>query len=386
MDVQGATPGVFTLVMEVVFRTDASLEIGIGHVMRCLTLADALKGHGARCHFISREHRGHLLDIISAQGYTVHPVRPGAPDKWELPLYGTVPLHAKWLACDWRDDAADTQAILKSIRPDWLIVDHYALDVQWERAVRGDSRGVMVIDDLADREHDCDLLLDPTLGRSDKDYQDLVPNGCTNLIGADYALLRPEFSKLREYSLRRRDSARHFQNILVTMGGVDFQNVTGQVLEVLDAYPLPVDCRITVVMGVRAPWLESVKKTCAAMRWPVEVRVNTPDMAQLMADADLVIGAAGSTSWERCCLGVPAIMLVLAANQKEAARRLEAAGAAIVIKSIDRIGADLPSVLTKVVSQRDMLTAMSESARQLTDGNGVPRVVTCMVSKMEIRQ
>ena len=255
--------------MKIAFRTDASLQMGRGHVLRCLTLADGLKARGAQCHFISREHPGHLLDTIRQRGFKVFSLAGNKQQAIaatnsianEIPTPRQEPSHAAWLGSSWQLDASDTTAILSDLQPDWLVVDHYALDQRWEKALAPHYKKLMVIDDLADRTHQADLLLDQNLGRQPQDYQALVPASCLVLTGPRYALLRPEFAVLRDASLKRRATAqgKQIKQLLITMGGVDLPNATGQVLEALKTCLLPTDCRITVVMGAAAPALEQVR-------------------------------------------------------------------------------------------------------------------------------
>ena len=375
--------------MKIAFRTDASLQIGSGHVMRCLTLADALKAKGAACHFICRAHPGHLLDTISARGHTVTAL-PTLQDTStstststsamaDAEALGQEPVHAKWLGCDWQMDAQQTSAELASWQPDWLVMDHYALDQRWEVALKPCYQKLMVIDDLADRTHSCDLLLDQNLGRLPEDYAGLLPPNCQLLIGPQYALLRPEFVRLRDYSLQRRANAHPptINQLLITMGGVDLANATGQVLQALNGCSLPEDCKITVVMGAKAPWLSQVRHVASQMSWTTEVVVNVDDMAQRMVDSDLAIGAAGSTTWERCCLGLPTLMVVLADNQRLGANALTSAGAALLLNFQLEMA---PVLRTTVESLCDgsSLQKMSEAASQITDGNGLRQVMQTM--------
>lgn len=363
--------------MNVAFRVDASFDIGIGHVMRCLTLADALREHGANCHFICRDHPGHLLDHIRQRGFSVHALSCCKPVERPKDESGaSQPAHAHWLGCDWTTDANQTGELLSKPQPDWLVVDHYALDTQWEQALKGHYKKLLVIDDLADRPHACDVLLDQNLGREAKDYAVLVPNHCTVLVGPHYALLRPEFAALREYSLRRREVPA-LKRILITMGGVDQPNATGKVLEALRDCALPADCRFTVVMGAQAPWLEQVRTLAAALPWPIEVRVNINDIAQVMADSDLAIGAAGSTSWERCCLGLPTLLVVLAENQWAGARALQTQGAALLLGGPSLIHQQLTATLSPLLSGKP-LAEISLAARAVTDGQGACLVVQHM--------
>lgn len=354
--------------LKVIFRTDASFQIGTGHVMRCLTLAKALRDRGAECQFICREHSGNLMELIRKQGFDAMalPVQESSPQSAgtdEQPL-----AHSSWLGADWRTDAEQTKIASGEMAVDWLIVDHYALDARWELALRPHFRKIMVIDDLADRSHDCDLLLDQNLGRNAIHYVDLVPDRCTILAGTEYALLRPEFAAMRAYSLARRATPQ-LKHLLITMGGVDKDDATGKVLDALRGCHLSADSRITVVMGQQAPWLKQVLDKAAAMPWPTEVLANVHVMAKLMADSDLAIGAAGTSAWERCCLGLPSLTMILAANQKEGAFSLQQAGAAWMIDN----GADMPSSLKEKLSlllQPEILEELGRASCAVTTGSG----------------
>ena len=355
--------------MRIAFRTDASLHIGTGHVMRCLALANALKERGAQCIFVCRPHQGHLIDLIAQFGHHALAL-PDLLETAQPDINKT--LHGHWLGTDWTTDALETEKRLSahtSGRPlDWLVVDHYALDARWERAMRKRAHRIMVIDDLADRPHTCDLLLDQNLGRTEADYCGLLNAKVTTLIGPQYALLRPDFAALRIQSLVRRRKSPQLRRLLVTMGGVDKDNVTGKVLAALQTCNLPDDLHLTVVMGVHAPWLVQVRAQAAQMHWPTEVLVGVNNMAQLMAESDLAIGAAGSTSWERCCLGVPTIQLALAKNQVAIAQALNLAGAAIMLRG-QAIAESLPPIMNKL-SGAGRLHALSLAASGVTDGKG----------------
>lgn len=364
--------------MKVVFRADASLQIGSGHVMRCLTLAEALRAEGVECHFICREHPGHLLDLIRNKGFSAYGLSTADTSlDSDMPARQAVELtHASWLGATQLQDAKTCTPILEKIMPDWLIVDHYALDAQWETSLKAFFIRLLVIDDLADRKHICDLLLDQNLGHAEQDYTTLVPNNCRLMIGAQYALLRPEFARLRKQSLERRGSPK-LQHILITMGGVDLANATGVTLQTLKACPLPASCRISVVMGIKSPYLAEVADAAASMPWPTEVLVNITDMGERMVSADVVIGAAGSTSWERCCLGVPTIMVVVADNQKSGAEALLSSGSVTLIEQVHDISVRLPEAMRALANENTLL-GMSEKARKVCDGLGVLRVIRKM--------
>jgi UDP-2,4-diacetamido-2,4,6-trideoxy-beta-L-altropyranose hydrolase len=370
------------MTMRIVFRTDASLLMGSGHVMRCLTLADALRAQGAQCHFISRAHPGHLLEAIHQRGYRanslVAPVQRAQPAiktiATEDPDLQQEPAHAAWLDGTWQTDAQETAAVLADLQPDWLVVDHYALDQRWEEALAPLYRKLLVIDDLADRPHRCELLLDQNLGRQPEQYVPWVPEHCQVLTGPQYALLRPEFAALRPYSLQRRQARPALRRLLITMGGVDQPNATGQVLQALKTCALPADCRITVVMGLTAPWLQNIRELAAQLPWPTEVVVNVGDMAQRMADSDLAIGAAGSTSWERCCVGLPTLLVVLADNQWPGAKALQKAQAAHLIGALSDVATQLP-LAARVLIDSNCQMRMGLAAGVVTDGQGVDRVL-----------
>lgn len=353
--------------MRVLFRVDASLAMGSGHVMRCLTLARALRERGHHCLFVSREHPGHLNAYVQDQGFELYRLPMGRSQDRDL-------YHTHWLGASQEEDALACRPAIETFQPDWLVVDHYALDARWEKTLRPYCRELMVIDDLADRPHLCDLLLDQTFGRNAEDYKPWVPADCTLLCGSQYALLRPEFTALRAYSLRRRESPK-LEHLLITMGGVDKDNATGQVLQALASSELPANCHITVVMGATAPWLAEVRQQAAQLPWPTTVKVGVSDMAQLMADSDLAIGAAGATSWERCCLGMPTLMVVLADNQREVAVGLQRSGAAQVLQGSQEIASSLPAMLDVLVSSPLQWAAMSHAASLIADGSSLPKVI-----------
>ena len=361
--------------MKVAFRVDASLDIGTGHVMRCLTLADALRARGAQCLFIGRGHAGHMLEAIRQRGYEALALLGDRPDG-ELATTHEAQLstpYASWLGVDWATDAKDTLTALLGQAVDWLVVDHYALDARWEQRLRSTCARIMVIDDLADRPHDCDLLLDQNLGREAEHYAALVSRGCHVLVGTDKALLRPQFAEQRSKALKRRGSQRQPERLLVAFGGVDKLNVTGHVLEILAHCALSAAARVTVVMGSHSPWLEDVRVRATKLPWPTEVKVDVADMAVLMAQSDWAIGAAGTMAWERCCMALPTVTLVLAENQRSGALALQAEGCSIHIESVSQ----LPNALQQLFAPNAMHKAALACARTV-DGLGAQRLVSLM--------
>lgn len=356
---------------KIVFRCDASIQIGSGHVMRCLTLADELSRQGAECIFICRRHHGNLIEEIQKHGYKVYAL-PLENDLYIETNNKTVLAHTDWLASTQYRDAELSLSIVKALQPDWLIVDHYSLDEIWEKGLQPYCKKLMVIDDLADRKHNCDVLLDQKFGRDPQDYAAYVNEDCELLCGSNYALLRPEFAEWRSHSLERRQHNK-LASILINLGGVDKDNITTKILKGLQTKSLPDHCSMNIVMGSTSPWIEAVKQQAAIMQWRTVVKVGVDNMAELMANSDLAIGAAGSTSWERCCLGLPTIMLVLADNQRDIANVLEDVGAALTF-NINKLEAEPLALEQCIASAVPKMRAMSRVASAIADGLGVTRL------------
>lgn len=310
--------------MSVVIRVDSSTQIGSGHVMRCLTLADILTKKKSDIYFICRELAGNLCDFIEKKGYFVYRM-----------LYDekTVKSHSdestRRSGETWGRDAKKTCQILREIKEhsniSCLIVDHYGLDGKWESTVRPFVEKIIVIDDLANRRHDCDLLLDQNLyydieGR----YKGLVSDSCKLLLGPRYALLRPEFYEARK-KLKQRDGI--IRRIFVFFGGSDPTNETAKALRAIQQLNRA-DLYVDVVVGSINPHKKQIEQVCQSMkRANFYCQVN--NMAELMAQADLAIGAGGATTWERCFLGLPCIILIVAENQKKVTERLAEMGLVI---------------------------------------------------------
>lgn len=279
--------------------------------------------------------------------------------------------HESWLEVLWERDAEETSQAIQSLgKIDWLIVDHYALDQRWEKALRQMAKNILVIDDLADRAHDCDLLLDQTfISNPATRYKNLVPPDCALLLGPKHALLRREFSDLRKSISPRTGS---LNRILIFFGTVDKSNQTAKALEAIRLLNLP-NVRIDVAVGTTNPHRETIEAQCASSP---NVRCHCPaeNIHDLMASADLAIGAAGSTSWERCCLGLPAIVIQLAENQKVICNELHRAGVIRCVGEKENVTAkDVAEAIRDLIQHPEKLSAMSEQARKIADGFGAQR-------------
>lgn len=366
--------------MRISFRADASLEMGTGHVMRCLTLAYALREKGHVCEFICRDLQGHLGERIQAEGFDLTFLPKPAADFHPAPH---ALKHAALAHVSWEIDARETHAALHDCN--WMIVDHYAFDAKWRAAALTPNTKLAVIDDLADRHHIADLLIDQNLGRRASDYDAIIPKGAERLIGPRYALLRPEFYRTRKATISTRAARISGSlNVLVAMGGVDLHNATGMILDVLGPQP---NLAVTVVMGANAPALETIRTQAAKSPNHIKVIVDTKDIAGLMASADIAIGAAGGSSWERCALGLPTVLAILADNQIQGTAALHHSGAAIDIgsPSSDGFTAKLKSAFDflRIPSNR---AAMSQSAAKVADGNGVKRVVAALETPIKLNE
>lgn len=349
--------------MNIVFRADAGVDIGIGHVMRCLTLADKLSSRGHVCSFVCRDHAGNLSNNIRTRGYHVS----------LLPQRGEAP---GWLGATQEQDAAETLQALAGKFPDWVVTDHYDIGSQWELMFRKSGSKVLAIDDLADRTHQCDVLLDQTLGRNRGDYASLVPKGTVLLLGSQMALLRPRFEELRRNSPRRE--IRRINRILVSLGGADSQNLTDRVIDALERSLWLAPVAIDIVLGGVNPWIADIRKRALCSPLPMRVLVDVSDMAELILTSDLAIGTAGTTSWERCCLGLPSIVVVAADNQQRISEALVASGAATALTVSERLVEEVAAELVKLAESPSLLTVMSQHAASLVDGHGCERVVAAM--------
>lgn len=301
--------------MKVVIRADAAVHIGSGHVMRCLTLADELRSRGAKVTFVCRDWEGHLQKHIESKGYRCLLLKRPSEDYSEPNNE-----YAAWLGVNKRQDAAETLAVIHehiaTDRIDWCITDHYGIDVEWHGIVRQKAHKIMVIDDIANRHYDCDVLLDQNLyDNPEKRYQSRVPAHCRLLLGPEYALLRPEFREARERLGSRLVRNGEIKRIMVFFGGSDPTNETAKAVKALQMLNRK-DIESDIIVGIANPHREEIEQLCAQAP-NLHFHCQVPNMADFMMNADLALGAGGSTTWERCCLGLPTLAVIIAENQAE---------------------------------------------------------------------
>ncbi len=331
-----------------VFRADASLVVGTGHVIRSRTLARALLARSWRVTFVARDLPASLADALGADGIAVVHLPPGS------------------------SIASEPEAIATRITADVALVvgDHYGIGADWYAAMRRQAPGAVLlsIDDLADRPLPVDLVVNQNLGVTATSYAALVPASARIVAGPVYALLRPEFALLRARG-RVRDG--RVDRLLVFVSGADGPDVTARAVEGLGGLGRPVD----VVVGAAYPHLPRLR-AAVAHRADTAIHVDTDEMATLMDRADLAIGAPSSASWERCALGLPAVLVTMADNQADTARLLVEAGAAEAIGWHTTVSApDIERTVRALCADPDRLKAMSIAAAGITDGRGTERVV-----------
>jgi len=333
-----------------VFRFDASRSIGGGHALRCLVLADALSRLNWACFFAVGPETLDSVPILRQRSDHV------------VELSGLVD-----------DFQSKIEHRLPGGQCDLLVVDHYALGIDFEVSCRNMAKKILVIDDLADRRHDCDVLLDQTYGQEPRRYVERVPPTCRMLMGSDYALLKDTYAACRESSLSRRQQTGSARQILISVGLTDPMGYTAIALEqVADLEGVGID----IVLGGDAPSLATVRGLANEIGSVAKVHVDVADLSGLMVRADLAIGGCGSTSWERCCLGLPTVAILIAENQRLVADNLSRVGALDVVSDISEVGESVEQLL----SDSNRLMLMSAAAASVCDGRGSNRVVEVLTS------
>lgn len=362
--------------MKIAVRVDASVRIGTGHFMRCLTLADALKQRGAQTRFISRHLPDHLRRMLADKGHEFILLEGGQNAGMVDEL-----AHAGWLGVSQAQDAADSIRALSDESWDWLVVDNYALDFRWESELRRTANRILVVDDIADRRHDCDALLDQNFyADMETRYIGKAPAHCQWLLGPRYALLRDEFRRLHEQVNPRSGSVKR---ILLFFGGVDADNYTGRAIEALSEIDVP-DLHVDVVIGAQHPCRAQIETACAQHGFICHVQ--TDRMAELMAAADLAIGGGGSATWERCCLGLPALAVCTAENQLKQVADAAQEGLLYSPEVRDDLQQTIQRHARALIENGCLRQFISRNGMQMVNGRGVLRVVASMgCSDIEVR-
>jgi UDP-2,4-diacetamido-2,4,6-trideoxy-beta-L-altropyranose hydrolase len=359
------------MAMDVAIRVDASVTIGGGHVMRCITLADEIRAIGGNAHFLCRQLTDFLRSHILATGHrlTMLPSRPSVAES-DLP-------HSRWLGVSQEQDAEDSRAALRD-RPCWLVVDHYGLDARWETELAPHAGCILAIDDLADRFHQCQALLDQNLRQDgDKAYDGKLPPKTRRLVGPRYALLRPGFRVPAQVQGMGSPP-----RLNLFFGSTDPLGMTLTALEALRGMDVAVD----VIAGADNPLRDAIAALCQTMP-QASLHVQPRDFAALLGRADLALGAGGSASWERCCLGLPTLIVSIANNQSSGTKALARAGAAIDLGEAGSVSTRrIADAVGELLSNPKRLAAMRAAAKGLVDGRGAERVALYMMrDKVRLR-
>lgn len=375
--------------MRVAIRCDASPAIGSGHVMRCRNLGRALHQRGAEVLFLCREHPYDLIAVLNTEFKVLGLPELISPEPSLAGLEGR-DLYGAWLGCTQLQDAEDCLNAISTAEIgaiDWLVVDHYGLDYLWEQKIckslseiHGEPPRLLVFDDLADRPHQADVLVDANLFQTAtfEAYRALVPTDCRLLLGPAYAPLDAVYAQLHSLAPQRCSLRR----LLVFFGSMDLENHTGIALEAL-CHPEVADLAVDVVLGAGAPHLSTVTQL-VGQRPHTQLHSGLPSLAGLLLRADLAIGAAGTTSWERAALALPTVVIPVAKNQRQNAKTLVDSGAALAIgqhPSIDP-GTLILEAIRRLLKQPERLEQLSACARSLGDGRGLSRILTAMMGPL----
>lgn len=347
--------------MNVIFRVDGSVKIGSGHIMRCLSLAEYLHNYGAECSFITRYIDTDFNETIHAYGFSTttlsdHSLISGCD------VFGCS--DETLLSLSWREDVEKTVAAINStgIKPDWLIVDHYSLDINWESALRTFVNNIMVVDDLANRVHDCDILLDQNYyANMNSRYDGLVPSYCKKFLGPQYLLLRNEF---KNAYLKRQKVNVSIERIFMFFGTCDASHVTLKALRAL-SYLDDRGITVDVIIGKGNIDKKEIERLIKSLPH-VSYHYNVMNIAELMARSDLVVIAAGGCIWEACYLNLPVIAIITAQNQFEAVSTLGEEGFVWNLGWHYNITSnDIASVIDSACKSPGILNKMAINAKQL---------------------
>ena len=364
----------------IAIRADASESIGVGHIMRCLTLANFIKNEKHFTHlsitFICNSLPSYLQKKIESEGFNLIELANNKNNKNnKKETYQTF----------------DAQLCIDTIQDlgkyDLLIQDHYQLSAPWQKRLKSYYHKILVIEDIAERVHQSDFLLDQTFGRQPQEYGLYVNSSCQLLTGQSYILLREEFTQLIPDAKAKRAKNTKINNILISFGGTDVKNMTGlaieSIIELSANERLGRQYSLSVVLSSTSKQLNVIKNIVRSYSW-ITLFIDTNEMAQLMLNADLAIGANGSTAWERCSLGLPTISFDFADNQKVISQKLNELGAIInlgtpCIKSKENI----QNQILNLCANHSVYTYMVKKCFNVCDGYGTSRVLKRLASILQ---
>ena len=359
--------------MNIIFRVDASTQLGSGHVMRCLALAERLREKDAFVQFISQAHEGNLNNLINEHGFEVIELaKPSNNVGLDRPITTDIKSYKKPLIITEEQDAQDTINLIMGKKINWLIVDHYSLSKKWEKQLRPFVRNIMVIDDLENRKHDCDLLLNQNwFKENDNRYYGLVPETCTKLLGPQYALLRPEFASFKKNINQKTGK---IKRIFVFFGGSDPHGLTEKTLRALSRTEFS-NLEADIVIGEINPH-QNIIKNLVDNRNNTRLYIQVDSIASIMAKADLAIGSEGVNTWERMAVGLPTISVITATNQRSMSEELNKYQLTYLIGEYSSVNVDLiAESLHKMTNDKKRIMSQRDRIKNIVNVHG-PKLVT----------
>lgn len=356
--------------MKIIFRTDASLQIGNGHLVRCLNLARSLKKLNVECIFICRNFKNKLFGTIRKESFKLILLPIVDLESNKQIKFKKKFSYFDFYKLNWQQDAEETIKALEEEQVDLLIIDHYEIDAKWEKKLRKYTKKIMAIDDLNNRSHDCDFFLNQNLGSKEIIYQNLLPSKCKQFHGPKFALLNPIYSSTRLNLINRL--GRINRTLIYFGGGNDSIKLTEMAIEIF-SNPELINIKLDIVINSNIDGLFKIEKI-ASKRGLIKIHHDLPDLAKLMLNADLAIGAGGSTTWERCCMGLPSIIVVSADNQKLSSDNMSLLGAACVFYPNKTLKTQIKNAIIKLQKNFNIYKNMSNQALSICDGNGAKRL------------
>ncbi len=367
--------------INIVFRCDASLEVGNGHLMRCRTLALKLREiFNARVIFICQEANIKLLKIIQKE-FNLLILKKNQYE--EEKYFSGSDRNFNWLYRKQKKDVYLSKEILiknniKNIN--LLVLDHYGIDKNWEDIFIKEwginqIGKIFVIDDLANRKHNCDFLLDQTYKRKKIDYLNLLPNKVTFFLGSDFALIRDEFVKARKEKTHHNFRGKKLFKILIYLGEVGNNEIYFEILDGINKN-IGYQFELTLIANLNFEVKDKLKNIFESKFQKIRFINFSEEIWRFMLDADISIGSAGSTTWERACIGIPSIVIVNAENQFEIGKALISANSSLVINHDENIINSIYLNLKNLISDSKLNTELIQKSKKLCDGKGATRIVS----------
>lgn len=361
--------------LEILIRVDSSSLIGSGHAVRCLNLAKRLRLRGCNVSFITRENKNNSSYLFFESNFDVIVMAEthngfGFDTKKDDE-------YKQWLGVSQEQDAQDTIESIGAKSFDWIIIDHYALDHKWQDLLRARTKKIMVIDDLANRLHKCDLLLDQNffLNKSDR-YSALVPSNCRCLLGPSHLLVSAQYDKYISADKLRKGS---ISRVLVFFGSVDNAKQTELAIAAISSLN-KIDIIFDVIVGRSNTRAASIKKLCDAVE-NIRFHCQVDNMSEFIFKADFALGAGGATSWERAKLGLPSAVTVVANNQIEATENAEKTGIIVNLGFFSKVSSQSYSnILRIMIKSPEKLRSMSDACIRLFNDSAPSDVVDLIVN------